>query len=90
MAAPTWQCIVLASGGLMYFLHPGYWAKWWAKPAIWGVLRLFWIMYMYIIYYINYVCAHHNAYVQKHLFATAVNHKTWSMASDEGLFTIEI
>ena len=43
------------------------------------------IMYMYIIYYINYVCAHHNAYVQKHLFATAANHKAWCMASDEAL-----
>ena len=35
------------------FLHP----SWQAKPASWGVLRLFWIACVYI----NYVCAHHNA-----------------------------
>ena len=42
------------------------------------------------VYYINYVCVHHNAYVQKHLFATAANHKAWCMASDEALFIIEV
>ena len=34
MAAPALAMyIVLASGGLMHFLHPGWWAKWQAKPS---------------------------------------------------------
>ena len=47
---------------LAIFLHP----SWRAKPASWGVLRLFWVtcvyIYIYIYIYIYmYVCTHHNA-----------------------------
>ena len=47
-----WLCNIIltlkAGYGALYFLHP----SWRAKPASWGVLRLFWITCVYIYIYI--------------------------------------
>ena len=46
---------------------------WWVKPASWGVLRLLWIIYIFI--YIH-VCTQENVVLEVHELETALATRT--------------